>query len=193
MQSRTDRYGGSFDNRTRFLREVIAAVRAVIPNTMPLWLRISGTEWMENTAESSWDIHESIRLAKLLPGLGVDVLDVSSGGNSSKQTIEMYNHYQIDLASQIRQAVLDDGLALRVAAVGKITLPQTAKSITDQSDEGKEKGTPSGLRDSPTADLVLAGREFLRDPHWPLNVARELGVLVKWPKQYERAKLRPVA
>lgn len=160
---------------------------------MPLWVRISGTEWMENVAESSWDLNESIRLAKLLPGLGVDVLDVSSGGNSSKQTIEMYNHYQIDLASQIRQAVLADGLQLRLAAVGKITEAQTAKSITDDSDEGRVSAGETTHDETnhggkPTADLVLAGREFLRDPHWPLKVAHELGVTVKWPKQYERAR-----
>lgn len=142
---------------------------------MPLWLRISGTDWMEHAGRPSWDMDESIRLAKLLPGLGVDVLDVSSGGNHPAQRIEMHNSFQTDLAHRIREAVRADGLDLAVAAVGRIWDAETAASVVEQ---GK-------------ADLVLAARQFLRDPHFVLNVAHELDVKVKRPNQYERAPPRP--
>ncbi|CAH0019437.1 unnamed protein product, partial [Clonostachys rhizophaga] len=116
---RTDDYGGSFENRTRFLREVVAAVRAVIPESTPLWLRISATEWMEYADKESWNIDDSIRLAKILPGLAIDVLDVSSGGNNNDQKIKVHTHYQSDLAGQIREAVRAEGLDLKIAAVGQ--------------------------------------------------------------------------
>ena len=171
MQRRTDDYGGSFENRIRFLLEIIAAMRAVIPESMPLWLRISATEWMDHTGQPSWDMDESIRLAKLLPALGVDVLDVSSGGNHRDQRIEPHNSYQTDLAGRIRAAVRAEGLDLTIAAVGRIWDAKTANSVVE---EGK-------------ADLVLAARQFLRDPHFVLNVARDLDVKVKKANQYERS------
>lgn len=178
MQKRTDQYGGSFENRTRFLNETIQAVRAVIPKEMPLWLRVSGTEWVEWTGEPSWDINETIRLAKLLPTLGVDVLDVSSGGNNEQQKIKVTQTFQTDLARQIRNAVRAEGLSLLIATVGVITESEFAKSVV-QEDQG------------PSADLVQAARQFLREPNWVLNVAHELGVPVKWANQYHRAPPKP--
>ncbi|KKO97507.1 oxidoreductase [Trichoderma harzianum] len=172
---RTDKYGGSFENRIRVLEEVIAAVREVIPVDMPLWVRISATEWMEWNNEPSWDIQESIRLAKLLPGLGVDALDVSSGGNNAQQRIQFHPRYQTDLAGQIKAAVQEQGLILTIAAVGAITETEMARSLVDDNNE-------------PHADLVVAARQFLRNPEWVLRSAHELGVNVKWPHQYERAQ-----
>ncbi|RMJ17721.1 hypothetical protein CDV36_002606 [Fusarium kuroshium] len=101
---RTDEYGGSFENRIRFLVRVIEGIRAVIPDSIPLSLRISAIEWMEWSGEPSWDLDQSIRLAKLLPGLGVDILDVSSGGNHKDQKIDLHPNYQLDLARSIRAA-----------------------------------------------------------------------------------------
>jgi len=95
QKKRTDKYGGSFENRTRLLLEVVQAVRAVIPESMPLFVRISSTEWMEWAGDESWDVPQSIRLAKLLPDLGVDLLDVSSGGNNSQQKIKISPDYQV--------------------------------------------------------------------------------------------------
>lgn len=191
---RTDEYGGSFENRTRFLIETIKAVRAVIPSTTPLWLRISATEWMEQQVPESWDIESSIRLAKILPGLGIDVLDVSSAGNHPKQRIQMHNAYQTDLAGQIRKAVKAEGLQLVIAAVGQITQAEMARQLVQDGKAQKGDGTVEVEDENGTvakAELVLAARQFLRDPQWVLRVARELGVDVKWPNQYERAKPKP--
>lgn len=160
---------------------------------MPLWVRISATEWMEHTGEPSWDIEQSIQLAKLLPGLGVDVLDVSSSGNSPAQRIEMHNQYQTDLAGQIRAAVTDAGLKLGIAAVGLITEAEKARSIV-QDGKNRSEGTIEVEGEGgqvAKADLVLLARQFLRDPQWVLKVAHELNVSVKWPNQYSRAKPKP--
>lgn len=188
---RTDDYGGSFENRTRLLREVVTAVRGVIPEDMPLWLRISATEWMEHTGQPSWDLAQSIELSKLLPGLGVDVLDVSSAGNHPDQRIEMHNRYQTDLAGQIRKAVTDAGLKLGIAAVGRITTAEVARSIV-QADGRSRSGETIEVEGEggqvAKADLVLAARQFLRDPQFVLKMAHELNVDVKWPNQYDRAK-----
>ncbi|KAK7418217.1 protein disulfide-isomerase precursor [Neonectria magnoliae] len=175
---RTDQYGGSFENRTRFLTETIQAVRAVIPEEMPLWLRVSGTEWVEYAGEPSWDINETICLAKLLPALGVDVLDVSSGGNNEQQKIKVTQSFQTDLARQVRTAVRAEGLDLLIAAVGVITESQFAKSVVQEDQE-------------PSADLVQAARQFLREPNWVLKVAHELDVPVQWAHQYHRAPPKP--
>ncbi|KAI6785871.1 uncharacterized protein J7T54_006210 [Emericellopsis cladophorae] len=192
---RTDQYGGSFENRTRFLTETIQAVRAVIPETMPLWLRISATEWMEHSGQPSWDLESSIRLAKLLPGLGVDVLDVSSAGNTPHARVPMHNEYQVDLAGSIRRAVRGDGLDLQIAAVGKITEAEMARSIVQEGKPVAQNGNGTveveGDHGVAQAEFVLAARQFLRDPRWVLNVAYELGVRVKWPQQCERAARRP--
>ncbi|KAK2589721.1 NADH-dependent flavin oxidoreductase [Conoideocrella luteorostrata] len=176
---RTDDYGGSFENRTRFLREQIEAVRAVIPETMPLWVRISGTEWMQHTGQPSWDLESSIKLAKLLPGLGVDVLDVSSGGNSAGQQILREKTYQTNLAKEIRRALRADNIDLIVGAVGNIDTPEFARDVVQEGDEQ-------------SADLALVARHFLREPDFVLNAAEKLGVPVKWPNQYHRAEPREV-
>lgn len=156
---------------------MVTTVRGVIPADMPLWVRISATEWMEWNNEPSWDIHESIRLAMILPDLGVDALDVSSGGNNAQQRIQFHPRYQTDLAGQIRAAVRKQGLDLTIAAVGAITETEMAQSLVDDDNEAH-------------ADLVVAARQFLRDPEWVLRSAHELGVSVKWPHQYERAQSR---
>ncbi|KXJ91968.1 NADH:flavin oxidoreductase/NADH oxidase [Microdochium bolleyi] len=188
---RTDKYGGSFENRTRLLFEVIEGIRSVIPETMPLWVRISATEWMEHTGEPSWTLEESIRLAKLLPAAGVDLLDVSSGGNNSKAKIAMHTYYQIDMAGKIRQAIKEAGLKLLIGAVGMITEGEMARSIVQ---EGKPAGPSSGTVEveqesgaNTQADVVLIGRQLLREPEFPLRVAHNLGVAVVWPHQYSRA------
>lgn len=174
-QKRTDQYGGSFENRIRFLQEIVLAVRAVIPATMPLWLRISATEWMEWSGEPSWDIESSIQLAKLLPSWGVDVLDVSSGGNNSQQRIQLSPTFQTDLARQIRQAIHSEGLSLIIASVGAIDNAEFARAVVQDGPDS-------------SADLVLAARQFLRRPDWVLDIASELDVPVKWPNQYHRSQ-----
>ncbi|KAF7548563.1 hypothetical protein G7046_g8626 [Stylonectria norvegica] len=195
---RTDQYGGSFENRTRFLTETIQAVRAVIPDELPLWLRISATEWMEWSGEPSWTIEDSIRLAKLLPGLGVDVLDVSSSGNSPTQKIVLKQTMQTDLARQIREAVRAEGSDLLIAAVGLISDGEFARSIVQDGEVvGKnlpnantiEVESENGIKTS--ADLVQAARQFLREPEWVLNVAQQLNVPVKLANQYHRAPKPP--
>ncbi|KAH7026523.1 NADH:flavin oxidoreductase/NADH oxidase [Microdochium trichocladiopsis] len=196
---RTDHYGGSFENRTRLLLEVIAGVREVIPETMPLWVRISATGWMEYTGEPSWTIEDTIKLAKLLPAAGVDLLDVSSGGNNAAAKISMHTYYQIDLAGKIRQAIKEAGLDLLIGAVGMITEAEMARSIVQETGSGSGKpaeasnGTVEVEEESGAttqADVVLIGRQLLREPEFPLRVAHKLGVPVVWPKQYMRAGWR---
>lgn len=131
---RTDRYGGSFENRIRILTDVISAVRAVIPNGMPLLVRVSATEWMEHASAESWDIPSTIRLAKLLPSLGVDLLDVSSGGNNEKQVFSPFNDRQIAFASRIRNELHAAGIDnLLIGAVGMITEAEQAASILEST------------------------------------------------------------
>ncbi|KAM0743664.1 hypothetical protein ACQRIT_001923 [Beauveria bassiana] len=174
--TRTDDYGGSFENRTRLLKEVIGAVRGVIPETMPLWVRVSGSEWMESGGAPSWDLASTIRLAKELPALGVDVLDVSSGGNSAAQRIPHDNkRFQSDLAKAVREALAAEGSPLLIGTVGFITEGQTAASLVQEG--GADQA----------ADFALVGRQFLREPEWVLRAAHELKVKAKWPNQYHRA------
>ncbi|KAL2678843.1 hypothetical protein Neosp_009595 [[Neocosmospora] mangrovei] len=171
---RTDEYGGSFENRVRFLTRVIKGIRAVIPDSVPLSLRISAIEWMEWSGEPSWDLDQSIRLAKLLPGLGVDILDVSSGGNHKDQKIDIHPNYQLDLARTIRAALREESLNLLVAAVGFIHTPQTARDVLQLDKE-----------DGVQADLAFVGRQFLKEPEFLLKTAQELGVEIQWPYQYD--------
>jgi 2,4-dienoyl-CoA reductase-like NADH-dependent reductase (Old Yellow Enzyme family) len=161
--TRTDAYGGSFENRTRFLREIIEAVRRVWPGHLPLFLRISATEWTENC----WDVEQSIELAKLVHPLGVDLIDCSSGGNVPRIRIPIGPGYQVPLSERVKK---ESGVP--TGAVGLITEARQADGI---------------IRDG-LADVVLLAREELRDPYFPLRAARELGVDVAWPKQYERAR-----
>lgn len=159
---RTDEYGGSFANRTRLLLEVVDEVRAVWPQRLPLLVRISATDW----TEGGWTLEESVELARLLEPRGVDLLDVSSGGNVAKAKIPIGPGYQTHLAEQIRSKT-----GMKTSAVGLITSAAQADHIlrTEQ------------------ADMVLLGRELLRNPHWPLQAAEELGATVSWPQQYMRA------
>jgi 2,4-dienoyl-CoA reductase-like NADH-dependent reductase (Old Yellow Enzyme family) len=159
---RADAYGGSFDNRTRFLRECVAAVRRALPERCPLFVRISSTDWVEG----GWDIDQSVELARLLLALGVDVIDCSSGGNVEKADIPVGLGYQTPFAGRIRREA-----NIATAAVGMITAPAQADQII-RNDE---------------ADMVLLAREMLRDPYWPLRAAQELGQIAPWPRQYLRA------
>jgi 2,4-dienoyl-CoA reductase-like NADH-dependent reductase (Old Yellow Enzyme family) len=160
---RSDEYGGSFENRTRFLREVASGVRAVLPETTPLFVRISATDWVDG----GWSVDDSVALARELGKLGVDLIDTSSGGLSPAQRIALAPGYQVPFAERIRA---EAGIA--TGAVGMITEPQQAEAI---------------LRDG-QADIVLLAREMLRDPYWPLRASVELGADGPWPKQYLRAK-----
>jgi len=164
---RDDRYGGSLENRSRLLREVVEAVRAVWPAQFPVLVRLSCTDWVPG----GWDLDEAVALAGMLKGLGVDLLDCSSGGMVAKATIPLEPGYQVPFAARVRQAA---GLA--TGAVGLITEPRQAEAILA---EGK-------------ADLVFLGRELLRDPRWPLRAARELGDLVPWPASYARGSREAV-
>lgn len=189
---RTDRYGGSFENRIRLLVEVIQAVRSAIPNGMPLLVRLSSTEWMEKKAAESWDVESTIKLAKLLPGLGVDLLDVSSGGNNEAQEVTPYNDFQVGIAGRIRAALYDAGIKnLLIGAVGMITEAEAAKEIVENGKPGAKDSTVE-IEDEQgavaKADIVLVARQFLREPEWVLRVAFRLGVEVKWPVQYHRGQ-----
>jgi 2,4-dienoyl-CoA reductase-like NADH-dependent reductase (Old Yellow Enzyme family) len=159
---RTDSYGGSFENRTRLVCEVVAAVRRVWPESAPLFLRISATDWIEG----GWDLDQSIRLAELVGPLGVDLIDCSSGGLAPGAKIPIRAGYQVPFADEIRRKT-----GSLTGAVGLITTAAQADEILR---EGK-------------ADVVLLAREFLRQPYWPLQVAHELGFPISWPAQYLRA------
>lgn len=205
---RTDDYGGSFENRIRLLVDVVKIVREVIPKGMPLLVRVSSTEWMEESGEpDSWKVEDTIRLAKLLPALGVDLLDVSSGGNNEKQRITPYNNFQVGIAGQIRSALYSSGItSLLIGAVGMITEAEAAKAIVEngKSVEGEKEGTDGKVEGTEgagrvveiedeqgaraKADIVLVARQFLREPEWVLKVAYRLGVKVQWPQQYGRAQ-----
>ncbi|KAL4892029.1 FMN-linked oxidoreductase [Aspergillus ambiguus] len=166
---RTDEYGGSFENRTRIVREVSEAIRAVIPPGMPLFLRISATEWLEGqpvAAESgTWDMESSHRLVKLLSGWGVDLVDVSSGANHRDQKIQPHTNYQIDLAAQLRKTIRSAGLPLLVGTVGLITEAEQAENIIHGADEAQAaEAMLSGSE--PKGDAVLLGRQFLREPEY---------------------------
>jgi 2,4-dienoyl-CoA reductase-like NADH-dependent reductase (Old Yellow Enzyme family) len=161
--TRTDAYGGSFENRTRFLRQIVEAVRAVWPDNLPLFVRISATEW----TDGGWDIEQSVELARAIAPLGVDLIDCSSGGNVPRVRIPLGPGYQVPLAARVRA---ESGVP--TGAVGLIT-------SAPQADEIVRSGK---------ADLVFLAREELRDPYFPLHAARELGAHIAWPKQYLRAK-----
>ena len=160
---REDAYGGSYENRTRLARELVTAVREVWPERLPLLLRVSATDW----AEGGWDVAETVRLAKDLAPLGVDLVDASSGGLVPTAKIPAGPGYQAAFAERIRK---DAGVP--TGAVGFITSAEQAEHV---------------LR-SGQADLVLLARAMLRDPYWALHAARKLRADVPWPKQYLRAK-----
>ncbi|OJJ45248.1 hypothetical protein ASPZODRAFT_69760 [Penicilliopsis zonata CBS 506.65] len=189
---RRDAYGGSFDNRIRLLREIVAAVRAAIPTTMPLFLRISATEWLEDSAVAracggSWDLAATRRLLPLLPDWGVDFLDVSSGGNHRHQRITPHPTYQVDLAAQLRREMRAQGIMTLVGAVGLITQAHAASAIPQQPDEEAQAAENMLSGSQPCADAVLMARQFLREPEWVINAAKTLGVEISVPVQFARA------
>lgn len=159
---RTDAYGGSLENRTRLLREVVTAVRGVWPERLPLFVRISATDWVDD----GWDLEQSIELVKQIQPLGVDFIDSSSGGIVPNAKIPLGAGYQVPFAAAIRERT-----GILTGAVGLITSREQAEKIVS---EGK-------------ADAVLLAREFLRHPYWPLAAAREAGQPIAWPAQYLRA------
>ena len=161
---RTDDYGGSFENRIRLLLEVLEAVQSEWPENLPLFVRISATDW----AEGGWNIEESVQLSQLLKEKGVDLMDVSSGGLVSHQQISLGPNYQVPFAERIKKDI-----GILTGAVGLIT-------DADQSEAIVATGK---------ADLVLFARESLRNPNLALDFAKELGADISWPKQYERAKI----
>lgn len=189
---RTDKYGGSFENRIRLLVEVIQAIREVVPKGMPLLVRVSSTEWMEKQAAESWDVESTIRLAKLLPALGVDLIDVSSGGNNEKQAVTPYNDFQVGIAGRIRSELYAAGIKdLLIGAVGMITEAEAAKAILESGKPGKKDDTIDITDENggiAKADIVLVARQFLREPEWVFRVAFRLGVKVQWPVQYQRGQ-----
>ncbi len=162
---RQDEYGGDLSGRSRLLREVVDAVRAEWPDDRPLFVRVSATDWVAG----GLTVEEVSEVAKDLAGRGIDLVDVSSGGNSPAQQIVSGPGYQVAFAAQIRR---DSGLP--TAAVGLISEAEQAEQI---------------LADK-SADAVLLARALLRNPHWPQEAARVLGDEVYWPEQYERARLR---
>lgn len=160
---RTDAYGGSFENRSRLLMEVVQEVRKVWPEELPLFVRISATDWVEG----GWNEESSIALSKNLKEAGVDLIDCSSGGNIATAKIPVEKGYQVRFAKNIRNES-----KILTGAVGLITEAHQADMILK---EGQ-------------ADLIFMAREFLRNPYFPMDAARALGVDIKWPSQYERAK-----
>lgn len=159
---RTDAYGGSFDNRSRLVREVVSAVRAIWPDALPLLIRLSATDWVEG----GWNADETVELCRVLKGLGVDLVDVSTAGLVPTAQVPAGPGFQTAFAARIRQEA-----GIPTAAVGLITAPAQADHIVR----------------SGQADMVLLGREVLRDPYWPLHAAHALGQTVAWPPQYLRA------
>lgn len=160
---RTDEYGGSHENRTRFALEVVDAVRAVWPDDKPLFFRISATDWLE---EGGWTPDDTVRFARDLQAHGIDLLDVSTGGNASGVRIPVGPGYQVPFAARVKAET-----ALPVAAVGLITDAEQAEKILANGE----------------ADAVLLGRELLRNPSWARHAARELGGDVHVPDQYHRS------
>jgi len=160
---RTDEYGGSFENRIRLLLQIIDVVKIVWPENLPLFVRISATDWAEN----GWDADQSVKLAAILLEKGVDVIDVSTGGLVSYAKIQVGPSYQVPFSARIKKET-----GIKTGAVGLIT-------ETAQADE---------ILKNEEADLIFMARELLRDPYFPLNAAIQLDEEVKWPVQYERAR-----
>jgi 2,4-dienoyl-CoA reductase-like NADH-dependent reductase (Old Yellow Enzyme family) len=160
---RSDNYGGSFENRIRLTLEVVEAVQTEWPSNLPLFVRISATDW----ADGGWNAEESVALSKILKEKGVDLIDVSSGALVSHQKIPVGPNYQVPFADQIKSQA-----GIMTGAVGLITEAKQAEEIVAT---GK-------------ADMVLFARESLRDPNLALTFAHDLEAEINWPKQYERAK-----
>ena len=160
---RTDEYGGSFENRIRFLMETVDAVRAVMPDSLPLFVRISASDWVPE----GWTIDESVELSKKMKAHGVDLIDVSSGGNLHNAPIKAVPGFQVPFAEAIRK-----GADIPTSAVGLITEAKQAEEIITS---GK-------------ADAVFLARAMIRNPRWALQAAEELGVKIDWPDQFDRGR-----
>jgi 2,4-dienoyl-CoA reductase-like NADH-dependent reductase (Old Yellow Enzyme family) len=160
---RTDNYGGSFENRIRLLIDVIHAIKTEWPADLPLFIRISASDWADN----GWTIDDSVKLAKQLKAEGVDLVDCSSGGLVSYAKILLQPGYQVPFAEKVKQEA-----HILTGAVGLITSATQAEEILNNQQ----------------ADLIILAREFLRDPYFPLHAAKQFDVDIKWPVQYERAK-----
>ncbi|WP_308221282.1 NADH:flavin oxidoreductase/NADH oxidase [Microbacterium aerolatum] len=160
---RDDEYGGSYENRTRIVRETVAAVRAVIPEGMPLFIRLSATDWVD----SGWSLGDTQRLVPMLRDLGVDFVSISSAGNDHRQEIPVGPGYQLPLARAVRESA-----GIPIGAAGLITEPRQAE--TALVDGG--------------ADVIFAARQFLREPGFALRAAAELGGFLEWPRQYRMAR-----
>jgi len=156
--TRTDEYGGSFENRIRLLQEIVAAVQAVWPDDLPLLVRLSATDW----AEGGWNLDETVKLCSILKEMGVDMIDCSSGGNIATAKIPVEAGYQIQFSEAIRKT------GIKTATVGLIT-------TTEQIEE---------ILENDRADMILLGRELLRNPYFPLKAIAG----INWPTQYLRAK-----
>ncbi len=161
--SRTDEYGGSLENRIRLLIEIVDAIRTVLPTGLPLFVRLSSSDW----TEGGLTIEDTVAISRVLQQHGVDLIDASSGGNVATAKIPLKPGYQVPFAEQVRR---ETGIA--TGAVGLITDPEQANTIVDQGE----------------ADLIFLARELLRDPYWPLHAARALQYDVEWLPQYVRAK-----
>ena len=161
---RTDEYGGDFAGRTRFLKEVVTEVRTAIGESVPLFVRISASDW----SEGGWSIEDSVQLSNELAELGVDLIDASSGGNVPHAKIMVGPGYQVAFSEAIKR-----GSRIKTSAVGMITDPVQANTIIEAGQ----------------ADAVMLAREMLRNPRWPLHAAHVLGAEIKWPVQIERGKL----
>ena len=161
--TRTDEYGGSFENRVRFLLETATAVRSAIPSTTPLFVRISATDWIDG----GWNLMDSIELCTQLKALGVDLIDVSTGGNLHKASVKATPGFQVPFAAAIRTEA-----HIMTAAVGLITEPEQAQYIIETGE----------------ADAVFLARAMIRNPRWALSAAEKLGVKIAWPLQLERGQ-----
>jgi 2,4-dienoyl-CoA reductase-like NADH-dependent reductase (Old Yellow Enzyme family) len=160
---RTDRYGGSFENRIRLTMEIVAAVKEIVPPDFPLLVRISASDWVED----GWTIEDSIQLCAALKDAGVHLIDCSSGGNTAKARIPVGTLYQANFAERIKKEA-----GIMTGAVGMINSAAEAEDLL--------------LNEK--ADLILLARQFLRDPYFPLHAAKELKAEIEWPSQYLRAK-----
>jgi 2,4-dienoyl-CoA reductase-like NADH-dependent reductase (Old Yellow Enzyme family) len=200
---RTDGYGGSFEGRTRLLKEVVGAVREAVGESVAVFVRISTTDWLEGTEVEkerggSWTVDDAVRLAKLLPGWGADLLDASSGGNHPAQTAGIiaqsgqHNDYQTKIAARIRREARAAGIPLLVGAVGLITEAERARDLVQAEAVAADAATDAREGREPDADLVFIARQFMREPEWVFRVANELGVDVAWPSQFLRVRLSKV-
>lgn len=161
--TRTDEYGGSFENRIRFLLHIVDAIQSAWPERLPLFVRISASDW----ADGGWTIDDSVQLARILKQIGVDLIDASSGGTVPYAKITAGPGYQVPFAEAIKKQT-----GMLTGAVGIIVNARQAETILEQQQ----------------ADLIIIAREHLRDPYFALHAAKELGDDVAWPVQYERAK-----